>query len=95
MSIQIKFLNIYCKPKIPIFWIQYRLLSDATHDLYVPYNQTRFYEAYGIKGWHSLEKQSIISNEKHPEILPLPMQNGDIDTSSSARAFLMIWILIW
>ena len=38
--------------------------------------QYRFYEAYGIKGWQSLEKKTInYINEKHPEILPLPMQN--------------------
>ena len=40
----------------PIFEFN-KAIIDATHDLAVAYKpNTAFYEAYGIKGWISLEK---------------------------------------
>ena len=40
----------------PIFEFN-KAIIDATHDLCVSYKpNTAFYEAYGIKGWQSLEK---------------------------------------
>ena len=42
----------------PIFEFN-KAIIDATHDLCVAYKpNTAFYEAYGIKGWISLEKTS-------------------------------------
>lgn len=55
----------------PIFEFN-KAIIDATHDLAVAYKpNTAFYEAYGIKGWISLEKTINYLNQKHPEIFTI------------------------
>ncbi|MCW4468504.1 orotidine-5'-phosphate decarboxylase [Flavobacterium sp. MFBS3-15] len=75
----------------PIFEFN-KAIIDATHDLAVAYKpNTAFYEAYGLKGWHSLEKTINYLNEKHPEIFTIAdAKRGDIGNTSAmyARAFL-------
>lgn len=75
----------------PIFEFN-KAIIDATHDLAVAYKpNTAFYEAYGIKGWISLEKTIQYLNEKHPEIFTIAdAKRGDIGNTSSmyAKAFL-------
>ncbi len=67
-------------------------IIDATHDLCVAYKpNTAFYEAYGIKGWISLEKTISYLNQKHPEIFTIAdAKRGDIGNTSAmyAKAFL-------
>ena len=49
-----------------------------------------FYEAYGLKGWQSLQKTIQYINEKHPEIFTIAdAKRGDIGNTSSmyAKAF--------
>lgn len=74
----------------PIFEFN-KAIIDATHDLCVSYKpNTAFYEAYGIKGWQSLEKTINYINEKHPEIFTIAdAKRGDIGNTSSmyAKAF--------
>jgi orotidine-5'-phosphate decarboxylase len=74
----------------PIFEFN-KALIDATHDLCVSYKpNTAFYEAYGIKGWQSLQKTINYINEKHPEIFTIAdAKRGDIGNTSSmyAKAF--------
>lgn len=74
----------------PIFEFN-KAIIDATHDLCVSYKpNTAFYEAYGIKGWQSLEKTIIYINEKYPEIFTIAdAKRGDIGNTSSmyAKAF--------
>jgi orotidine-5'-phosphate decarboxylase len=76
--------------KDPIFEFN-KAIIDATHDLCVSYKpNTAFYEAYGIKGWQSLEKTIKYINEKHPEIFTIAdAKRGDIGNTSSmyAKAF--------
>ena len=75
----------------PIFEFN-KAIIDATHDLAVSYKpNTAFYEAYGLKGWMSLEKTIKYLNEKHPEIFTIAdAKRGDIGNTSSmyAKAFL-------
>jgi orotidine-5'-phosphate decarboxylase len=75
----------------PIFEFN-KAIIDATHDLCVSYKpNTAFYEAYGIKGWQSLEKTIRYINEKYPEIFTIAdAKRGDIGNTSSmyAKAFL-------
>lgn len=75
----------------PIFEFN-KAIIDATHDLCVSYKpNTAFYEAYGIKGWISLEKTINYINHKHPEIFTIAdAKRGDIGNTSSmyAKAFL-------
>lgn len=75
----------------PIFEFN-KAIIDATHDLAVAYKpNTAFYEAYGIKGWISLEKTIKYLNQKHPEIFTIAdAKRGDIGNTSSmyAKAFL-------
>jgi orotidine-5'-phosphate decarboxylase len=75
----------------PIFEFN-KALIDATHDLCISYKpNTAFYEAYGIKGWQSLEKTIKYLNEKHPEIFTIAdAKRGDIGNTSTryAKAFL-------
>jgi len=75
----------------PIFEFN-KAIIDATHDLCVAYKpNTAFYEAYGIKGWQSLEKTINYINEKHPDIFTIAdAKRGDIGNTSSmyAKAFL-------
>jgi orotidine-5'-phosphate decarboxylase len=74
----------------PIFEFN-KAIIDATHDLTVSYKpNTAFYEAYGIKGWISLQKTINYINEKHPEIFTIAdAKRGDIGNTSSmyAKAF--------
>ncbi|WP_286919331.1 orotidine-5'-phosphate decarboxylase [Flavobacterium sp. UBA4197] len=74
----------------PIFEFN-KAIIDATHDLTVSYKpNTAFYEAYGIKGWQSLEKTIRYINEKYPDIFTIAdAKRGDIGNTSSmyAKAF--------
>lgn len=74
----------------PIFEFN-KTIIDATHDLCVSYKpNTAFYEAYGIKGWQSLQKTIAYINDKHPEIFTIAdAKRGDIGNTSSmyAKAF--------
>lgn len=75
----------------PIFEFN-KAIIDATHDLAVAYKpNTAFYEAYGLKGWLSLEKTIQYLNNKHPELFTIAdAKRGDIGNTSAmyARAFL-------
>jgi len=68
-----------------------KAIIDATHDLCVAYKpNTAFYEAYGIKGWQSLQKTINYINEKYPEIFTIAdAKRGDIGNTSTmyAKAF--------
>lgn len=74
----------------PIFEFN-KAIIDATHDLAVAYKpNTAFYEAYGIKGWMSLQKTINYINENYPEIFTIAdAKRGDIGNTSSmyAKAF--------
>ena len=74
----------------PIFEFN-KAIIDATHHLCVAYKpNTAFYEAYGIKGWKSLEKTINYLNENHPEIFTIAdAKRGDIGNTSTmyAKAF--------
>jgi orotidine-5'-phosphate decarboxylase len=74
----------------PIFEFN-KVIIDATHDLCVSYKpNTAFYEAYGIKGWQSLEKTITYINEKYPDIFTIAdAKRGDIGNTSTmyAKAF--------
>jgi len=74
----------------PIFEFN-KAIIDATHQLCVAYKpNTAFYEAYGIKGWKSLEKTINYLNDKYPEIYTIAdAKRGDIGNTSSmyAKAF--------
>lgn len=78
------------KQEDPIFAFN-KAIIDATHHLCVAYKpNTAFYEAYGIKGWQSLEKTIKYLNEKYPEIFTIAdAKRGDIGNTSSmyAKAF--------
>ena len=75
----------------PIFEFN-KAIIDATHDLCVSYKpNTAFYEAYGLKGWQSLEKTIQYINQNYPEIFTIAdAKRGDIGNTSSmyAKAFL-------
>jgi orotidine-5'-phosphate decarboxylase len=75
----------------PIFEFN-KAIIDATNELCVSYKpNTAFYEAYGLKGWQSLEKTINYLNEKHPEIFTIAdAKRGDIGNTSTmyAKAFL-------
>ncbi len=75
----------------PIFEFN-KAIIDATHDLCVSYKPNMaFYEAYGLKGWQSLQKTINYLNEKHPEIFTIAdAKRGDIGNTSTmyAKAFL-------
>jgi orotidine-5'-phosphate decarboxylase len=74
----------------PIFEFN-KAIIDATHDLCVSYKpNTAFYEAYGIKGWQSLQKTIHYINENYPEIFTIAdAKRGDIGNTSTmyAKAF--------
>lgn len=74
----------------PIFEFN-KAIIDATHDLCVSYKpNTAFYEAYGLKGWQSLEKTINYINQNYPEIFTIAdAKRGDIGNTSSmyAKAF--------
>lgn len=75
----------------PIFEFN-KAIIDATHDLAVSYKpNTAFYEAYGIRGWQSLQKTIEYINENYPEIFTIAdAKRGDIGNTSTmyAKAFL-------
>ncbi|WP_456314291.1 orotidine-5'-phosphate decarboxylase [Pseudomonas shirazensis] len=75
----------------PIFEFN-KAIIDATHDLTVAYKpNTAFYEAYGLKGWISLQRTINYINEKFPEIFTIAdAKRGDIGNTSTmyAKAFL-------
>lgn len=74
----------------PIFEFN-KAIIDATQHLAVSYKpNTAFYEAYGIKGWQSLEKTIQYINKNHPEIFTIAdAKRGDIGNTSTryAKAF--------
>ena len=74
----------------PIFEFN-KAIIDATHHLAVAYKpNTAFYEAYGLKGWKSLEKTIQYLNAQYPEIYTIAdAKRGDIGNTSSmyAKAF--------
>lgn len=75
----------------PIFEFN-KAIIDATHDVAVSYKPNiAFYEAYGLKGWLSLEKTINYINNKHPEMFTIAdAKRGDIGNTSAmyAKAFL-------
>ena len=78
------------KEEDPIFSFN-KAIIDATHQLCVAYKpNTAFYEAYGIKGWTSLEKTIQYLNKNYPEIFTIAdAKRGDIGNTSAmyAKAF--------
>lgn len=74
----------------PIFEFN-KAIIDATHQYAVAYkSNTAFYEAYGVKGWKSLQKTIDYINEKHPEMFTIAdAKRGDIGNTSTmyAKAF--------
>ncbi|CAH0336401.1 Orotidine 5'-phosphate decarboxylase [Flavobacterium sp. CECT 9288] len=74
----------------PIFEFN-KAIIDATHDLVVSYKpNTAFYEAYGLKGWTSLQKTIEYINENYPDIFTIAdAKRGDIGNTSTmyAKAF--------
>ncbi|QZK90885.1 orotidine-5'-phosphate decarboxylase [Flavobacterium sp. CHNK8] len=74
----------------PIFEFN-KAIIDATHDLVASYKpNTAFYEAYGLKGWTSLQKTIEYINENYPDIFTIAdAKRGDIGNTSSmyAKAF--------
>lgn len=71
----------------PIFEFNKQLI-DATHHLAVAYKpNTAFYEAYGVKGWISLQKTIEYLNSKYPEIFTIAdAKRGDIGNTSTKYA---------
>lgn len=78
------------REKDPIFSFN-KAIIDATHQYAVAFKpNTAFYEAYGIKGWKSLQKTIYYLNENYPEIFTIAdAKRGDIGNTSSryAKAF--------
>ena len=74
----------------PIFEYNKQII-DATHLLTVAYKPNiAFYEAYGIKGWQSLQKTIGYLNKYYPNILTIAdAKRGDIGNTSTryAKAF--------
>ncbi len=74
----------------PIFEFN-KAIIDATYDLCVAYKpNTAFYEAYGVKGWQSLEKTIAYIKQYHPDIFTIAdAKRGDIGNTSTmyAKAF--------
>lgn len=74
----------------PIFEFN-KAIIQATHDLAVAYKpNTAFYEAYGLKGWQSLQKTIDYLNQNHPDIFTIAdAKRGDIGNTSTryAQAF--------
>ena len=74
----------------PIFEFNKQII-DNTHHLAVAYKpNTAFYEAYGIKGWKSLEKTINYIKKYYPEMFTIAdAKRGDIGNTSTryAKAF--------
>ena len=68
-----------------------KAIIDATHDLCVAYKpNTAFFEAYGVKGWQSLEKIIQYLNTNYPDHFTIAdAKRGDIGNTSTryAKAF--------
>ena len=71
----------------PIFEFNKQII-DATHHVAIAYKpNTAFYEAYGIKGWKSLEKTINYLNKKYPETFTIAdAKRGDIGNTSTMYA---------
>jgi orotidine-5'-phosphate decarboxylase len=78
------------KKEDPIYEFNKQII-DATHQLAIAYKpNTAFYEAYGIKGWHALEKTIDYINTNYPKIFTIAdAKRGDIGNTSTmyAKAF--------
>jgi len=74
----------------PIFEFNKQII-DATHHLAVAYKPNiAFYEAYGIKGWLSLQRTVEYLNDVYPEVFTIAdAKRGDIGNTSTryAKAF--------
>ncbi|MEO1011735.1 MAG: orotidine-5'-phosphate decarboxylase [Bacteroidota bacterium] len=74
----------------PIFEFN-RSIIDATHHLCVAYKPNiAFYEAYGLKGWQSLERTIDYLNSEYPQLFTIAdAKRGDIGNTSTryAKAF--------
>lgn len=74
----------------PVFSFN-KSIIDATHPFTVAYKpNTAFFEAYGIRGWQSLEKTIAYINQNYPEIFTIAdAKRGDIGNTSTryAKAF--------
>ena len=74
----------------PVFAFN-KSIIDATAEYAVAYKpNTAFYEVYGAKGWHSLEKTINYIKDNYPEIFVIAdAKRGDIGNTSAnyARAF--------
>lgn len=74
----------------PIFEFN-KAIIDATHDLTVAYKPNiAFYEAYGLKGWTSLQKTITYLNTNYPEVFTIAdAKRGDIGNTAAmyAQAF--------
>lgn len=74
----------------PIFEFN-KAIIDATFDLAVACKPNiAFYEAYGLKGWQSLQKTINYINETHPDVFTIAdAKRGDIGNTSAmyAKAF--------
>ncbi len=68
-----------------------KAIIDSTHDLCVAYKpNTAFFEAYGSKGWRSLEKIMDYLNKYYPDHFTIAdAKRGDIGNTSTryAKAF--------
>jgi len=75
----------------PIFSFN-KAIIDATHQYAVAYKPNiAFYEAYGLKGWKSLERTILYLNENYPEVFTIADgKRGDIGNTSTmyAKTFL-------
>jgi len=71
----------------PVFSFN-KAIVDATHHLCVAYKpNTAFYEAYGLKGWQSLEKTIQYINTNYPEIFTIAdAKRGDIGNTATMYA---------
>src|SRR5690554_2369745 len=71
----------------PIFEFN-KAIIDATYDLCVAYKpNTAFYEAYGVKGWQSLEKTIAYIKQYHPNIFTIAdAKRGDIGNTATMDA---------
>ena len=71
----------------PIFEFNKQII-DVTQHLAVAYKPNiAFYEAYGLKGWSSLQKTIDYLNKKYPEIFTIAdAKRGDIGNTSSRYA---------
>lgn len=78
------------KEEDPLFAFN-KAIIDATHNLCVAYKpNTAFYEAYGSKGWDSLEKTAAYIKSVDPSLFTIAdAKRGDIGNTSAryARAF--------